>query len=67
MELAAKGTEGAGRYLVLPDEVIDTLMQGLKGRNFNLRSALSQDKDTTILESMAMRAKLLGPEIGSLP
>lgn len=66
MELADKGSEGASRYLVLPDAVIDTLMRGLRGRNFNLRSSLSQDQETTILESLAMRAKLLGPEIASL-
>ncbi|MDD2901027.1 MAG: hypothetical protein PHU44_01160 [Syntrophales bacterium] len=66
MELADKGSEGASRYLVLPDAVIDTLMRGLKGRNFNLRSALSQDQESTVLESMAMRAKLLGPEMASL-
>ncbi|MFZ5453673.1 MAG: hypothetical protein ACOZF2_17590 [Thermodesulfobacteriota bacterium] len=66
MELADKGSEGAARYLVLPDAVIDTLMRGLKGRNFNLRSPLSQDQETTVQESMAMRAKLRGSGVASL-
>lgn len=58
MELADKGAAGASRYLVLPEAVIDTLMQGLRGRNFNLRSTASQSPEITVKESLAMRGRL---------
>jgi predicted HAD superfamily phosphohydrolase len=66
MELTSKGAAEAGRYLVLPEAVIDTLMRGLKGRNFNLYSPLSHKPEKIIQESAAMRLKLLGPEVASL-
>jgi energy-converting hydrogenase A subunit R len=62
-ELAAKGTAGASRYLVLPEAVIDTLMQGLQGRNFNLYSAANPGLEKVIQESAAMRARLRGPGV----
>jgi predicted HAD superfamily phosphohydrolase len=66
MELATKGTAGASRYLVLPEAVIDTLMQGLRGRNFNLYSAANPQMEKIIQESAAMRIKLLGSTVTSL-
>ena len=60
MEIATKGQAGASRYLVLPEAVIDYLMQGLKGRNFNLYASNARDPETTAQESMAMQAKLRG-------
>ena len=66
MELATKGTAGAGRYLVLPEAVIDTLMRGLQGRNFNLHAAASLNMEKIVQESEAMRAKLLGPAVATL-
>jgi hypothetical protein len=66
MELATKGAAGASRYLVLPEAVIDTLMRGLQGRNFNLHTAVSRDPDSTATESMAMRARLRGAAVASL-
>ena len=60
LELATKGSAEAGRYLVLPEEVIDTLMRGLKGRNFNLYSPASVGLEKIVQESAAMRNKLLG-------
>lgn len=66
MELATKGSAEASRYLVLPDAVIDVLMKGLKGRNFNLYSAASTKMEKIIQESAAMRIKLLGSVVTSL-
>jgi len=66
MELATKGAAGASRYLVLPDAVIDTLMRGLQGRNFNLYAAAARDPEKTAQESMAMRAKLRGAAVAAL-
>ncbi|RJR42777.1 MAG: hypothetical protein C4567_06730 [Deltaproteobacteria bacterium] len=65
MELAAKGAAGAGRYLVLPEAVIDTLMRGLQGRNFNLHTQVSRDPESTASESMAMRARLRGAAVAA--
>jgi predicted HAD superfamily phosphohydrolase len=65
MELAAKGAAGASRYLVLPEAVIDTLMRGLQGRNFNLHTAVSRDPESTGKESMAMRARLRGAAVAA--
>jgi hypothetical protein len=66
MELATKGAEGASRYLVLPEAVIDTLMQGLQGRNFNLYATATRDPEAIAQESMAMRAKLRGGAVAAL-
>lgn len=66
MELATKGTAGASRYLVLPEAVIDLLMRGLQGRNFNLYSTSNRDPEEIAKESMAMRAKLRGAAVASL-
>jgi len=66
MELATKGAAGASRYLVLPEAVIDTLMRGLQGRNFNLHTPVSRDPESTATESMAMRARLRGAAVASL-
>jgi predicted HAD superfamily phosphohydrolase len=66
MELATKGTAEASRYLVLPEAVIDVLMQGLKGRNFNLYATANRDPEKIAQESMAMRSKLLGSAVTSL-
>ena len=66
MELATKGTAGASRYLVLPDAVIDTLMRGLQGRNFNLHSSASPDMEKIVKESTAMRARLRGAAVAAL-
>lgn len=66
LELAAKGAAGASRYLVLPEEVIDTLMRGLRGRNFNLHTPASRAPESTARESMAMRARLRGEAIAAL-
>jgi predicted HAD superfamily phosphohydrolase len=65
LELATKGTAGAGRYLVLPEAVIDTLMQGLQGRNFNLHSPSTRDPEDTAKEGMAMRARLRGAAVAA--
>jgi hypothetical protein len=66
MELATKGTAGASRYLVLPEAVIDILMRGLKGRNFNLYATSNRDPEKIAQESMAMRARLRGAAVASL-
>ncbi|MHB8067507.1 MAG: hypothetical protein ACYDIC_06365 [Desulfobaccales bacterium] len=66
MELATKGTAGASRYLVLPDAVIDTLMRGLQGRNFNLYSPTTRDPEEIAKESIAMRARLRGAAVAAL-
>jgi len=66
MELATKGAAGAGRFLVLPEAVIDTLMRGLNGRNFNLYSPLAKDPKVIAQESLAMRTKLRGEAVASL-
>jgi len=63
MELATKGAAGASRYLVLPEAVIDTLMRGLQGRNFNLYSTSTRDPEEIAKESMAMRARLRGAAV----
>ncbi|MEW6660207.1 MAG: hypothetical protein AB1424_16285 [Thermodesulfobacteriota bacterium] len=65
MELATKGSAGASRYLVLPEAVIDILMQGLQGRNFNLYSASTRNPEETAKESMAMRARLRGAAVAA--
>ena len=66
MELATKGTAGASRYLVLPEAVIDILMRGLQGRNFNLYSSTNRDPEVIAQESLAMRAKLRGAAVAAL-
>jgi len=66
MELATKGSAGASRYLVLPEAVIETLMQGLQGRNFNLYAASTREPEVVAQESMAMRARLRGAAVASL-
>jgi energy-converting hydrogenase A subunit R len=66
MELATKGAAEASRYLVLPEAVIEILMRGLKGRNFNLYSPTTRDPEMIIQESLAMRAKLRGSSVAAL-
>jgi energy-converting hydrogenase A subunit R len=66
MELATKGTAGASRYLVLPEAVIDILMRGLQGRNFNLYATSNRDPEKIAAESTAMCARLRGAAIAAL-
>jgi len=66
MELATKGAAGASRYLVLPEAVIEILMRGLQGRNFNLYSTAARDPEMIAQESTAMRAKLWGSSVAAL-
>jgi energy-converting hydrogenase A subunit R len=66
MELATKGTAGASRYLVLPEAVIDILMRGLQGRNFNLYATAKRDPEEIAAESTAMRARLQGAAVAAL-
>ncbi len=66
MELATKGSAGASRYLVLPDAVIDVLMRGLQGRNFNLYSSATRKPEEIAQESAAMRARLRGAAVAAL-
>ncbi len=66
MELATKGTAGASRYLVLPEDVIEILMRGLQGRNFNLYSTSTRDPEEIAKEGTAMRARLRGAAIAAL-
>ena len=62
MELATKGAAGASRYLVLPEEVIEILMRGLQGRNFNLYSAAARKP-----EKSSRRARPCAPNSGARP
>lgn len=66
MELATKGSAGASRYLVLPEAVIDHLMRGLNGRNFNLYSAATKDPEAIAEESLTMRTRLRGAAVAAL-
>jgi predicted HAD superfamily phosphohydrolase len=65
MELATKGTAAASRYLVLPEAVIDILMRGLQGRNFNLYAPSNRDPEEIAKESTAMRARLRGAAVAA--
>jgi predicted HAD superfamily phosphohydrolase len=65
MELATKGSAGASRYLVLPEAVIDILMQGLQGRNFNLYSSTTRKPEEIARESTAMGARLRGAAVAA--
>jgi predicted HAD superfamily phosphohydrolase len=65
MELATKGSAGASRYLVLPEAVIDILMQGLQGRNFNLHAPSTRNPEETAQEGLAMRARLRGAAVAA--
>ncbi len=66
MELASPETKDKSRYLVLPEEVIEPIGQGLHGGLFNLYRRNDPNLETIAQESAAMRAKLRGKAIAAL-
>jgi energy-converting hydrogenase A subunit R len=66
MELAAPETRHKSRALVLPENVIEPIMQGLQGSQFNLYLTKSPNREKIIGESAAMRAKLRGDAVAGM-
>ena len=63
LEVASPERRGKSRTLVLPEEMIEPIAQGLQGRRFNLYMAERPDRERLAQESEAMRASLRGEAI----
>ncbi len=66
VEMAAPETRAKSRALVLPEEVIEPVMIGLDGRNFNLYLSKGTNRDQLAKEGVAMQAKLRGEAVAAL-
>ncbi len=65
LEVAAPETRQKSRALVLPEQVIEPIVQGLEGGQFNLYRSNPADLDRLARESLAMRARLRGDAIAA--
>lgn len=65
LEVAAPETRNKSRSLVLPEEVIDPIMQGLDGCMLNLYLSKGANRDKIVQESLAMSAKLRGEAVAA--
>jgi len=66
LELAAPEGPRKSRSLVLPEAVIEPLVRGLEGRQFNLYGSSHPRLAQVAQESAAMRARLRGATIAAL-
>ncbi len=66
LEMAIPETRAKSRALVLPEEVIEPIMMGLDGRNFNLYLSKGTNRDQLAKEGVAMQAKLRGEALAAL-
>jgi energy-converting hydrogenase A subunit R len=66
LEVAAPEIRAKSRSLVLPEEVIEPIAQGLTGSQFNLYLSKSSQRDQIATESQAMRVKLRGKAVAAL-
>ena len=66
VELAQSSRPGASKYLVIPESMIDSIMMGLDGGNFNLYHPATASRDKYLADSTAMRRRLRGEAIAAL-